>query len=167
MEKLKLFFRTPNTHDLCNLPVRFVEIFYPLSMNRKMKLKWCPASDVAFDAVPFFEEGVQAGFPSPAEDNLDLDLDLNSYLVQHPSATFCCRVEGDSMVGAGIQTGDVIMIDRSLTPQKGSIVLAVLDGEFTVKRVDVQDDTLLLIPENPKLKPIVVGEESDFQVWGV
>ena len=59
------------------------------------------------------------------------------------------------------------MIDRSLTPQKGSIVLAVLDGEFTVKRVDVQADTLLLIPENPKLKPIVVGEESDFQVWGV
>jgi DNA polymerase V len=71
------------------------------------------------------------------------------------------------MVGAGIQTGDVIMIDRSLTPQKGSIVLAVLDGEFTVKRVDIQDDQLLLIPENPKLKPIEVGEESNFQVWGV
>jgi DNA polymerase V len=71
------------------------------------------------------------------------------------------------MVGAGIQTGDVIMIDRSLTPQKGSIVLAVLDGEFTVKRVDIQGDTLLLIPENPKLKPIEVGEESNFQVWGV
>jgi len=71
------------------------------------------------------------------------------------------------MVGAGIQTGDVIMIDRSLTPQKGSVVLAVLDGEFTVKRVDIQDDKLLLIPENPKLKPIEVGEESDFQVWGV
>ena len=136
-------------------------------MNRKIKLKWCPASDVAFDAVPFFDEGVQAGFPSPAEDHLDLDLDLNSYLVQHPSATFCCRVEGDSMVGAGIQTGDVIMIDRSLTPQKGSIVLAVLDGEFTVKRVDIQDDKLLLIPENHKLKPIEVGEESNFQVWGV
>jgi DNA polymerase V len=61
----------------------------------------------------------------------------------------------------------VIMIDRSLTPQKGSIVLAVLDGEFTVKRVDIQDDQLLLIPENPKLKPIEVGEESNFQVWGV
>ncbi|MBT7652525.1 MAG: translesion error-prone DNA polymerase V autoproteolytic subunit, partial [Flavobacteriales bacterium] len=87
--------------------------------------------------------------------------------VQHPSATFCCRVEGDSMVGAGIQTGDVIMIDRSLTPQKGSIVLAVLDGEFTVKRVDIQDDKLFLIPENQKLKPIEVGEESNFQVWGV
>ena len=71
------------------------------------------------------------------------------------------------MVGAGIQSGDVILIDRSLTPQKGNIVLAVLDGEFTVKRVDVQDDKLFLIPENPRLQPIEVGEESNFQVWGV
>ena len=136
-------------------------------MNRKMKLKWCPASDIEFEDVQFFDESVQAGFPSPAEDHLDLDLDLNSYLIQHPSATFCVRVEGDSMVGAGIQSGDVILIDRSLTPQKGNIVLAVLDGEFTVKRVDVQDDKLFLIPENPRLQPIEVGEESNFQVWGV
>jgi DNA polymerase V len=71
------------------------------------------------------------------------------------------------MVGAGIQSGDVILIDRSLTPQKGNIVLAVLDGEFTVKRVDVQDDKLFLIPENPRLQPIEVGEESNFLVWGV
>ena len=136
-------------------------------MARKMKLKWCPTSDITFEDVQFFDESVQAGFPSPAEDHLDLDLDLNSYLIQHPSATFCVRVEGDSMVGAGIQSGDVILIDRSLTPQKGNIVLAVLDGEFTVKRVDVQDDKLFLIPENPKLQPIEVGEESNFQVWGV
>jgi len=136
-------------------------------MTRKMKLKWCPASDIEFEDVQFFDESVQAGFPSPAEDHLDLDLDLNSYLIQHPSATFCVRVEGDSMVGAGIQSGDVILIDRSLTPQKGNIVLAVLDGEFTVKRVDVQDDKLFLIPENPRLQPIEVGEESNFQVWGV
>ncbi len=136
-------------------------------MARKMKLKWCPASDIEFEDVQFFDESVQAGFPSPAEDHLDLDLDLNSYLIQHPSATFCVRVEGDSMVGAGIQSGDVILIDRSLTPQKGNIVLAVLDGEFTVKRVDVQDDKLFLIPENPRLQPIEVGEESNFQVWGV
>jgi len=131
------------------------------------KLKWCPAGDVDFGSVPFFDEGVQAGFPSPAEDHLDLDLDLNSYLIQHPSATFCVRVEGDSMTGAGIQSGDVILIDRSLSPQKGNIVLAVLDGEFTVKRVDVIEDKLYLIPENPSLKSIEVGEASSFQVWGV
>ena len=71
------------------------------------------------------------------------------------------------MIGAGIQSGDVILIDRSLEPQKGSIVLAVLEGEFTVKRVDIQNDKLYLIPENPKLKPIEVGKEMSFQVWGV
>ena len=117
--------------------------------------------------MQFFDESVPAGFPSPAEDHLDLDLDLSSYLINHPSATFCVRVEGDSMIGAGIQSEDVILIDRSLEPQTGSIVLAVLDGEFTVKRVDVQGEKLFLLPENPRLKPIEVEEEMNFKVWGV
>ena len=136
-------------------------------MTQKSKLKWCPAGNLAFDSVQFFDESVQAGFPSPAEDHLDLDLDLSSYLINHPSATFCVRVEGDSMIGAGIQSEDVILIDRSLEPQTGSIVLAVLDGEFTVKRVDVQGEKLFLLPENPKLKSIEVEEEMNFKVWGV
>tara|TARA_B100000683_G_scaffold234854_1_gene238290 strand:- start:92 stop:520 length:429 start_codon:yes stop_codon:yes gene_type:complete len=131
------------------------------------KLTWCPVEDIPFTSVTFFDEGVPAGFPSPAEDHMDLDLDLSSYLIQHPSATFCVRVEGDSMVGAGIQSGDVILIDRSLTPNPGNIVLAVVDGEFTVKRVDIVDDKLFLIPENPRLKPMEVAEGSSFQVWGV
>ena len=131
------------------------------------KLTWCPVENIPFTSVTFFDEGVPAGFPSPAEDHMDLDLDLSSYLIQHPSATFCVRVEGDSMVGAGIQSGDVILIDRSLTPNPGNIVLAVVDGEFTVKRVDIVDDKLFLIPENPRLKPMEVAEGSSFQVWGV
>ena len=131
------------------------------------KLKICPAEGVDLGSVEFFDGSIQAGFPSPAEDHMDLDLDLSSYLIKHPSATFCVRVEGDSMVGAGIQSGDVILIDRSLTPDRGSIVLAVIDGEFTVKRVDVVNDKLYLIPENPRLKPMEVAEESNFQVWGV
>ena len=131
------------------------------------KLTWCPVEDIPFTSVTFFDEGVPAGFPSPAEDHMDLDLDLSSYLIQHPSATFCVRVEGDSMVGAGIQSGDVILIDRSLTPNPGNIVLAVVDGEFTVKRVDIVDDKLFLIPENPRLKPMEVAEGFSFQVWGV
>ena len=106
------------------------------------KLKICPAEGVDLGSVQFFDGSVQAGFPSPAEDHMDLDLDLSSYLIKHPSATFCVRVEGDSMVGAGIQSGDVILIDRSLTPDRGSIVLSVIDGEFTVKRVDVVNDKL-------------------------
>lgn len=131
------------------------------------KLTWCPVEDIPFTSMTFFDEGVPAGFPSPAEDHMDLDLDLSSYLIQHPSATFCVRVEGDSMVGVGIQSGDVILIDRSLTPNPGNIVLAVVDGEFTVKRVDIVDDKLFLIPENPRLKPMEVAEGSSFQVWGV
>ena len=131
------------------------------------KLKICPAGDVDFESVQFFDGAVPAGFPSPAEDHLDIDLDLSNYLIQNPSATFCVRVEGDSMVGAGIQSGDVILIDRSLTPNPRSIVLAVIDGEFTVKRVDIVDDKLFLIPENPRLKPMEVAEGSNFQVWGV
>ena len=131
------------------------------------KLKICPAEGVDLGSIQFFDGSVQAGFPSPAQDHMDLDLDLSSYLIKHPSATFCVRVEGDSMVGAGIQSGDVILIDRSLTPDRGSIVLAVIDGEFTVKRVDVINDKLHLIPENPSLKPMEVAEESNFQVWGV
>ena len=131
------------------------------------KLKICPAGDVVFGSVQFFDGAVPAGFPSPAEDHMDLDLDLSNYLIQHPSATFCVRVEGDSMFGAGIQSGDVILIDRSLTPTCGSIVLAVIDGEFTVKRVDIIDDKLFLIPENHRLKPMEVSEGSNFQVWGV
>ena len=131
------------------------------------KLKICPAGDVVFGSVQFFDGAVPAGFPSPAEDHMDLDLDLSNYLIQHPSATFCVRVEGDSMIGAGIQSGDVILIDRSLTPTCGSIVLAVIDGEFTVKRVDIIDDKLFLIPENHRLKPMEVSEGSNFQVWGV
>ena len=131
------------------------------------KLTWCPVEDIPFTSVTFFDEGVPAGFPSPAEDHMDLDLDLSSYLIQQPSATFCVRVEGDSMVGAGIKSGDVILIDRSLTPNPGNIVLAVVDGEFTVKRVDIVDDKLFLIPENPRLKPMEVAEGSSFQVWGV
>lgn len=131
------------------------------------KLTWCPVEDIPFTSVTFFDEGVPAGFPSPAEDHMDLDLDLSSYLIQHPSATFCVRVEGDSMVGAGIKSGDVILIDRSLTPNPGNIVLAVVDGEFTVKRVDIVDDKLFLIPENPRLKPMEVAHGSSFQVWGV
>ena len=131
------------------------------------KLKICPAGEVDFESVQFFDGAVPAGFPSPAEDHLDIDLDLSNYLIQNPSATFCVRVEGDSMVGAGIQSGDVILIDRSLTPNPRSIVLAVIDGEFTVKRVDIVDDKLFLIPENPRLKPIEVAEGANFQVWGV
>ena len=93
-------------------------------------------------AIPFYQSDVPAGFPSPAEDFMDLDLNLQAYLVQHPSATFCVRVTGDSMQNAGIFSGDVMVVDRVLEPKNNTIVLAVLDGEFTVKRIQKKGSQL-------------------------
>jgi DNA polymerase V len=98
---------------------------------------------------------------------MDLDLNLQEYLVQHPSATFCVKVTGDSMQNAGIFSGDVMVVDRALEPKNKTIVLAVLDGEFTVKRIHKKGDSLYLNPENENFKPIEITEEIDFKVWGV
>ena len=117
--------------------------------------------------IPFYQSNVPAGFPSPAEDFMDLDLNLQEYLVQHPSATFCVRVTGDSKQNAGIYSGDVMVVDRALEPQNNTIVLAILDGEFTVKRIQKKGQELYLKPENSKFKPIQITEEMNFQVWGV
>ena len=118
-------------------------------------------------SIPFYESKVPAGFPSPAEDFMDLDLNLQEYLVQHPSATFCVRVTGDSMQNAGIFSGDVMVVDRALEPKNNTIVLAVLDGEFTVKRIQKKGRQLFLNPENETFKPMQITEEMDFKVWGV
>ena len=118
-------------------------------------------------SIPIFSEAVQAGFPSPAEDHMDMDLNLNDHLVQNPSATFCVRAIGESMKDAGIQSGDIMIVDKSLEPKNRSIVLAVIDGEFTVKRVNVNESELYLVPENSNFSPIKITEDMDFQVWGV
>lgn len=129
-------------------------VFYSLE-NKKLK------------NVPFYLGGVPAGFPSPAEDFMDLDINLHEYLVQHPSATFCVRVIGNSMIKAGIHSGDVMVVDRALEPKSNNIVLAVLDGEFTVKRIKKNNEQLYLIPENNQFYPIAITQEMNFQVWGV
>ena len=121
----------------------------------------------AFENIPLFEGSVSAGFPSPADDYMDMDLDLHDHLVQNPSATFCVKAIGESMKDAGIQSGDVMIVDRSLEPENRSIVLAVIDGEFTVKRVNVNDNEFYLMPENDSFTPIKITEEMDFQIWGV
>tara|TARA_B100000787_G_scaffold82431_1_gene60723 strand:- start:322 stop:774 length:453 start_codon:yes stop_codon:yes gene_type:complete len=117
--------------------------------------------------IPIFTNSVQAGFPSPAEDYMDLDLNLQDHLIQNPSATFCVRAVGESMRDAGIKSGDIMLVDKSLTPKNRSIVLAVIDGEFTIKRVNVSEKELYLIPENENFSPIKITKEMDFQVWGV
>ncbi len=117
--------------------------------------------------LSFFLAPVQAGFPSPADDYVEKKLDLNELLVTHPAATFFVRVEGHSMRDAQIYDGDVLIVDRSLQAESGSIVVAILSGEFTVKRLQKKKDRLFLVAENPTFAPLEILPEMDFQVWGV
>lgn len=119
------------------------------------------------DSFPLYASKVSAGFPSPADDYLELNLNLNQHLVKHPAATFFVRVEGDSMVGAGIHPGDLLIVDRSLRPIDGKIIIAVLNGDLTVKRLKIKDGKYTLVPENKNFTPILVTEEMNFSIWGV
>ncbi len=111
---------------------------------------------------------IAAGFPSPADDYMERPLDLNEYLVQRPESSYFVRVVGDSMLGAGIHDGDLLVVDRSRTSGTGDIVIACLDGEFLVKRLGRDSDgNVMLLPENIEYTPIVVTPESDFSLWGV
>lgn len=117
--------------------------------------------------LPFFTSTIQAGFPSPADGYVEGALDLNELVVQHPAATFYVKVQGDSMINAGISSGDILVVDRSLTAQHKSIVVAILDGEFAVKRLIIEKNFVTLFSENPSYPPIRVGKESQFEIWGV
>ena len=117
--------------------------------------------------LPLYLSRIKAGFPSPAEDYLDKKLDLNEHLVKHPASTFFVKVKGDSMVGAGINSGDILIVDRSLEPKDKRIVVAVVNGDFTVKRICKDSERLYLVAENPKYDPIEIKDGMDFEVWGV
>lgn len=114
-----------------------------------------------------FLSPVQAGFPSPAEEHIDKTIDLNELLIRHKEATFFVRVEGESMQDANIHTGDVLIIDRSLEAKPDDIILAVINGEFTVKRLVVYNGEAFLQPENPRFAKMKIEPDADFQVWGV
>jgi DNA polymerase V len=117
--------------------------------------------------VPMMARSAACGFPSPAEDYVDRPLDFNELLIEHPAATFAIRIEGDSMTGAGIFPGDIAVVDRARTPVNGNIVLALLDGAFTVKRYRVKDGAVWLQAENPAFPDIAVRDGQSFEVWGV
>ena len=116
---------------------------------------------------PLFEAVVSAGFPSPAADYEEDKLDLNRYLIKNPAATFFVRVTGYSMMGAGIYSGDLLVVDRSLEPRDKSVVIAVIDGELTVKRIRIGKKKITLEPENENYSVQQITEDTDFQVWGV
>ena len=117
--------------------------------------------------VTTFVACVAAGFPSPADDYLDHPLDFNELLIAHPAATFAVRVMGESMTGAGIFPGDIAVVDRSLTARDGSVVLAILAGDFTLKFFRKRGGRVWLEAANPLFDPIVITEDSGFEVWGV
>ena len=117
--------------------------------------------------LPYFDGGVSAGFPSPAEDYMHSKLDLNNLLIEHPSATYYVRVNGDSMLGAGILNGDLLIVDRSLEVTNNCIVVAYIDGEFTVKRIKKINNKMFLQPENKNHQAIEITESMDFELFGV
>ena len=113
------------------------------------------------------EQGISAGFPSPADDFKEIRISLDKELVINKAATFYARVSGESMVGAGLDDGDLLVIDRSLDPENGKIAVCFVDGEFTVKRIKKEENRLYLMPENKKYKRIEIKEENELIIWGV
>lgn len=132
--------------------------------TREVTIFSVPVCSVAL--APLMGERVRAGFPSPAENYIEDQLDLNQYCVKNPPATFFVRVEGDSMTGTGIDRGDLLVVDRSLTAGSEDVIVAIVDGEFTLKRLVLRDGRVFLRPENPRHRTIEITEDMEFQVWG-
>jgi len=112
-------------------------------------------------------EGVRAGFPSPAADFIDISIDLNRHLIKHPSATYYARAKGDSMRDAGIFDGDLLIVDKSLDPIDGKIAICYIDGEFTVKRIRINNEGVWLVPANEKYKPQLLHDGNTLTIWGI
>ncbi len=117
--------------------------------------------------LPFISSGIKAGFPSPAADFDESKISLDNVLVKNKEATFYAKASGNSMIGAGINDGDIMVIDRSLEPQNNKIAVCFIDGEFTVKRISIQEDCVYLMPENKNYQPIKVSDENELIIWGI
>lgn len=117
--------------------------------------------------LPFADQGIQAGFPSPAQDYISDSIDLNREIVTHPASTFYGRVNGESMIGENIEEGDLLVIDRSIEPADGDLAVCSIDGDFTLKRIHLEAERVWLVPANESFDPILVTPEHRFQVWGV
>ncbi len=135
-----------------------------LKSNTKVLL---PKENPEKVSVPIFTSRVQAGFPSPADDHLEDTLDLNVHLIQNKDATFFVKAQGESMIDAGIYPGNILIVDRSITAKSGKIVIAVIDGEFTVKRLHKYGGKITLRAENPNFKDIHIDKDSELIIWGV
>lgn len=117
--------------------------------------------------LPIADEGIKAGFPSPAQDFMDRAIDLNKELVRHPASTFYGRVRGDSMIDAGVYDGDILIIDKSLEPHDGDMAVCYIDGEFTIKHIRIEKEVVWLVPANSSYEPIKVTKDNEFLIWGI
>lgn len=125
------------------------------------------ADTTTHTTLPYADGGIRAGFPSPAQESLSESIDLNRELIKHPAATFFGRVSGDSMIEEGIFEDDILVIDRSLEPQNDDLAVCCIDGDFTLKRIHVENDNLWLIPANAAYQPILVTPDNEFSIWGI
>ena len=132
-----------------------------------MRLNIYPSKSLSSQPLPYIISGIYAGFPSPADDYLDVSMDLNDELIKNPPSTFFARVKGFSMKDEGIMPNDILVVDKSLEAKSGDLAVCFIDGDFTLKRIKKQKDCLLLMPSNPEFKPIRVTEDNDFLVWGL
>ena len=116
---------------------------------------------------PYISSGIKAGFPSPAADFDESKISLDNVLVKNREATFYAKASGTSMIGAGIDDGDILVIDRSIEPQNNKVAVCFIDGEFTIKRILVEKDGVYLMPENAAFQPIKVTDENELIIWGM
>lgn len=144
---------------------KFIKKNFPAKKSNHLKLIR-PQKKTQYN-LPLYLSPVAAGFPSPAEDFIEEQLDLNNFLIKNQPATFLVKVQGDSMQGVGINSGDILVVDKSLPTADGKIVIAVLDGEMTVKRLKKDKNKLFLMPENENYSPIEIKKESELMIWGV
>ena len=133
----------------------------------KMADLYLPTESPSNTAIPLFSHKVIAGFPSPADDYVEKHLDLNEQLIRNQNATFMLKVQGDSMQNAGITDGDILIVDRSQSAQSGKVVIAAVNGELTVKRLQINHQGTFLLAENPDYPPIQIHEETEMVIWGV
>ena len=132
------------------------------------ELKDMPQDSQVDERLPkMAHDGIHAGFPSPATDYMTQAIDLNKELVRHPAATFYGRVVGDSMIDAGVEEGDILVIDKALDAKDGDMAVCFVDGEFTLKYLRFRENGLTLVPANPRYPSIEIDEGSDFMMWGV
>jgi DNA polymerase V len=138
-----------------------------MSIDNSNKLTFFTPDFNSSQSVPYASGGVSAGFPSPAADFTETNIDLNKELSKNQLATFYIKVNGNSMIDAGINDKDILVVDRSIEPRDNKIAVCLVDGEFTVKRIKLEKDCLYLLPENKDYQPIKITEENQISIWGI